>query len=277
MPNVFSYTNYRRFLDDFYREKKAFNKSYSYRVFNELAGIKSPSFFKLVVAGKRNLSTRGLNSFIKALKLTAREAQFFRALVGFNQAATLEERNRHYRQMAFFQEYAAVQALASHQYQFYSRWHHVAIHEMTKMHGFLDDPCWIAERLFPTISEEEARESLQLLKKLGLIKKNERLKLVAVDKNITTDTEVHDVSVAAFQSEMIRRADECLWNTPGDDRDISSVTIALDEASFREAKRRIQEFRRELNVLLSATPKPDRVYQINFQLFNLTRIPGGGK
>lgn len=277
MPKIFSYNNYRHFLGDFYREKKAANKAYSYRVFNDAAGIKSPSFFKLVVEGKRSLSPKGVESFLKALKLKVREAQYFQALVKFNHATTLEERERCYRQLAFFKEREAVKELAAHQYRFYSHWYNVAVLEMTKVAGFREDPKWISKKLVPKITEDEARDALFLLKELGLVIKDKSLRLVATDKNVTTEAEVFDISVANFQSEMIRRADAALWEDPGDARDVSSVTIALDEASFREAKRRIQEFRRELNVILSAVKNPDRVCQINFQLFHLTEKAGTGR
>lgn len=273
MTNIFAYTSYRRYLEDFFREKKSANKRFSYRVFNEKAGISSPSFFKLVVAGDRNLAGKSTDAFIKALGLTPREAQFFRVLVRFNQAKSLDEREQSFRQMAFFREFDSVKTLDAHQYRFYEKWYHAAILEMTRIKGFRQDPHWIATHLHPRISDEEAQESLALLKELGLVTFGKNLRPIARNKNITTEKEVYDLAVAAFQSEMIRQADSNLWGSSGDDRDISSVTVAIDENGFLEAKRRIQEFRRELNVLLSGTKNPDRVYQINFQLFNLTELP----
>ena len=72
---------------------------------------------------------------------------------------------------------------------------------------------------------------------------------------------------------MIQKGMESIERTAAAKRDISSLTIALSEEKFKEAKRRIQEFRRELNVLLSEGGKEEAIYQINFQIFNLTEVP----
>jgi uncharacterized protein (TIGR02147 family) len=76
---------------------------------------------------------------------------------------------------------------------------------------------------------------------------------------------------------MIQRAAESIERTLPEKRDISSLTIALSEEKFKEAKRRIQEFRRELNILLSEDGKADSVYQINFQIFNLSEVSWPGR
>jgi uncharacterized protein (TIGR02147 family) len=269
MLNVFQYLNFRHYLRDFYLEKKAANSLYSYRVFNEQAGIRNPSFLKLVTEGKRNLSEDAIKQCVKAIKLGKREAQFFRLLVLFGQATTLEERNQVFRQISYFKEYNAVKNLDAHQYEFYSHWYNVALLELIKLKRFREDPEWIAIHLKPQITETQAIEALAVLKKLGLVKKDKALRLIPTDKNIATSPEVFEFAVRNFHETMIQRAKETL-NDDGEFRDVSSVTIAVDQNGFNEAKRRIQEFRRELNVLLSGIKNPDQVYQINFQIFNLT-------
>ncbi len=269
MPNIFQYLNYRHYLRDFYLEKKAQNASYSYRVFNDQAGIHNPSFLKLVTEGKRKLSEETIKQCVKGTKLTKREAQFFRLLVLFGQASQLEDRNQVFRQISYFKEYNAVKNLEAHQYEFYSHWYNVAILELLKLKKFREDPKWIASHLKPQITEGQAIEALAVLKKLGLVKKDKALRLIPTDKNIATTPDVFEFAVRNFHETMIERAKQTL-DDEGQFRDVSSVTIAVDQNGFDEAKRRIQEFRRELNVLLSGIKNPDQVYQINFQIFNLT-------
>jgi len=86
------------------------------------------------------------------------------------------------------------------------------------------------------------------------------------------DREVASLAIANYHRGMILRASDSLEKTPGEKRDISSLTVALNKKKFEETKRRIQEFRRELNVLLSEEKEPDSVYQINFQIFNLSEV-----
>lgn len=272
MISIFSYLNYRHFLRDYYLDKKRQNKSYSYRVFNRAAHLTSPSFFKLVCEEKRNLSEKTINSFIKALTLKEKEAQFFRVLVCFNQATTFEDKNFYYKQLCYFKEYNDVKQLEPKQYLFYSKWYHAAILEMARLNSFREDPRLIAKKLYPPITPKEATESLTLLCDLGLLKKDKNKCLKPVHKNFSTNHEVYELNVTNFHHNMANLAINSLLHMDGDHRDISSVTVALDKNGFEEAKRRIQEFRRELNVLLSQTKNPDHVFQINFQIFGLTNI-----
>src|SRR6185503_1090492 len=107
--------------------------------------------------------------------------------------------------------------------------------------------------------------------KLGFLKR-EKGRLVQSEKNISTAREIISLAIANFHRQMIQRAGESIDRTKPEKRDISSLTIALSAEKFQEAKRRIQEFRRELNVLLSEDACPKSVYQINFQLFNLSEV-----
>jgi hypothetical protein len=96
MNSVFNYVNYRRFLKDYYQQAKAEKKYFSYRYFSRRAGINSPNFLKVVIEGKRNLSSKTIDKFANALGLNRNEAMFFRRLVVFNQAKTASEKQESY-------------------------------------------------------------------------------------------------------------------------------------------------------------------------------------
>jgi uncharacterized protein (TIGR02147 family) len=91
-PSVFSYRIYRSYLKDFYRVKKATCTGYSYRRFSLEGGIASPNFLKLVMDGKKNLTTATILKFAKALDLGAEETFHFEAMVLENQATDAEEK-----------------------------------------------------------------------------------------------------------------------------------------------------------------------------------------
>ena len=56
MPNIFNYQDYRKFLGDYYEEKKASNSAFSYQNFSRKAGFASKSFVFNVINGRKNLS-----------------------------------------------------------------------------------------------------------------------------------------------------------------------------------------------------------------------------
>lgn len=272
MADLFKYLDYRHFLKDHYREhKEKKGAAYSFRSFARMAGLSSPNFLQLVMEGKRNLGPDGIKGFSKALRLNKEEAAHFENLVHFNQCTTDEERNEWYKRLSASKKYREVREIEKDYFVYFSRWYYAAIRELVLLPHFQEDPDWIARKLSPPITVKEAGTALELLQKLGFLKR-QKGRLVQAERNITTAREIVSLAIANYHRQMIQRAAESIDRTKPEKRDISSLTIALSKDKVQEAKRRIQEFRRQLNVLLSDDAAPDSVYQINFQLFNLSEV-----
>jgi uncharacterized protein (TIGR02147 family) len=92
MKSVFSYKDYRSFLGDFYRHQKEQRTGFSFRRFTRDCAVASPNYLKLVIDGKRSLTTPILFRFAKGLGLDFFETQYFEALVHWNQAEDKAER-----------------------------------------------------------------------------------------------------------------------------------------------------------------------------------------
>lgn len=273
MADLFKYLDYRHFLKDYYRgQKEKKGSRFSFRSFSRQAGLSSPNFLQLVMEGKRNLGPDGIRAFAKALKLNKEESSYFDSLVHFNQCMTDEERNEWYKRLSTSRRYREIREIEKDYFVYFSRWYYAAIRELVLLPDFKEDPDWIARKLSPPITVREATTALKLLQKLGFLTRNKEQRLVQSERNITTAREVMSLAISNFHRQMIQRAGESIERTPQDKRDISSLTLALSQGKFREAKRRIQEFRRELNVLLSDDGKSDAVYQVNFQIFNLSEV-----
>ena len=93
MVNIFKYTSYRKYLLDFYNERKAKKPTFSYQVFANKAGFKSKSFIKLVIDGKKNLTKESAFKINKVLKLDHKPFSYFEDLIAFNRAKSLKLRN----------------------------------------------------------------------------------------------------------------------------------------------------------------------------------------
>jgi uncharacterized protein (TIGR02147 family) len=73
---------------------------------------------------------------------------------------------------------------------------------------------------------------------------------------------------------MLKLAANTLDAVPRDERDVSSVTLTLTAAAYKDVRNRIERFRHEIldAVENGATPEEcGEVYQLNIQLFPLTR------
>lgn len=271
--DIYQYTDYRKFLADFYREKKESTPSFSYRAFSKAAGLSTGNYLWQVITGRANLGNGNVQKFCAGLKLKKHEADYFENLVRFNQARTNDEKNHYYQKLASSKRYLKVRQLEKDQFEFFSKWYYAAIHELVALPEFRRDPAWIAARLHPEISPREAAEALDLLFRLGLVAEGAEGRVVQTHRHISSGYEVASLAAANFHRQMIQRAYEALEKVHHTNRDISSLTIAISKDKLAEAKRRIHEFKRQLHEFLASGEVADAVYQLNFQLFSLSEVP----
>jgi len=260
--DVFRYMDYRHFLADFYREKK--RRSFSYRAFSRRAGLGAPNYLKLVIEGERNLTAPMARCFAEACDLAGEGADYFGALVEFNQAQTNEQRNEGYARLSAFKRYRKAQKLELAQAAYHSTWYLPAIRELAGSPAFVPDARWIASMLCPPIKTAEARRALETLLELGLLSQAQAV--------VSTGPETQGMHITNYHREMMQRATASMELVPAAGRDISSLTMCLGPDGIARLKQRIQEFRRELVELAEAEvdASRDQVVQLNLQLFPLT-------
>jgi len=273
MINIFSYTNYRTFLQDVYLEKKEKGTSFSYRSFSKFVGFSSPNYMRMVIKGDRNLSQEAILKLIKYLKLNKTQASFFKSLINFNQSTEPEDKKKHFEKICYFKGFQEIKKIDHKNYCYFSKWYYPAIREMTLLDNFREDPRWIADQLHPNITPEEAKEALCLLVEIGFLAKGKDNRLKIIDKNIKTDSEVINISLWNFHQQMIGQAKHALDHTDAEFRDILSVTVALNQAKFKKFRKKLNDLCEEISVECSHGRNADSVYQVNLQLFNLTKTP----
>jgi len=101
MLHIKDYIDYRKFLKEFYENKKRGFKNYSYRIFCQKAEINSPSFYNQVQRGERNIGPKMIESFIKGLELKFSDADYFRDLVCYCQSKEPCQKKNYYCRLQF--------------------------------------------------------------------------------------------------------------------------------------------------------------------------------
>ena len=203
MPDIFTYTDYRKFLSDYYAERKAANPLFSYKVFSNLAKFPNKGFLYNVISGKKNLSKSSAVRLSEAMKLSAREAEYFDNLVFFNQAQTFAERKLFYERLTNYKSNrtgaANTRQTRMDQYAFYSKWYISAIRSLLDMHPFKDDYKLLAKSVFPAVTKSQARKAIELMAKLGMIHRKKAAPWQLADKSITAGKEVTALGLQDFQ------------------------------------------------------------------------------
>jgi uncharacterized protein (TIGR02147 family) len=274
-PNLLQYSDYRLFLREVYETRKAANANFSYRYLSQKAGINSSAFYKHVMDGERNLTKSTILKTCAALNLKDRDAEYFENLVFFNQAKTIKEKNLYFDHLTRLRGNYETRRVREDQFAFYGAWHHSAVRELLGCLRFRGDYAQLAKRLTPAISEEQAKESVALLARLGLAKKDAQGRWRQADPVLTTGGQVDAQSVIGFQRKMLELASEALDKSRPPERLMSSTTFGISEETFALFRKKIRELKSELLELARLDGKPTRVYQLNLNLFPLSAAEKG--
>ena len=271
MVNIFDYLSYPSFMKDYYEARKKQNSFFSYRFMGKVLGM-DPGFLVKVMQGKILLPERAIASVAKLCKLAEKEAEYFEALVHYGRAKAPDEVK------ARFEKLIALRGMESRplepsQYDYYKKWYHGAIRALLTFWDFRGDYAALAARVHPAISEEEARASVELMEKTGILSRDADGRYQVMGPPITTGEKWQSTAIRNYQQESIELALQSLVKDPKAVRDISTVTVAVRFADLEEIKARIKELRQSIMHMLTDSGEPDCVYQLNFQVFPMTAVP----
>ncbi len=272
--SVFGYTDFRKYLGDFYQLRKTSVRGYSYRNFSKAAGFASPNFLKLLIDGERNLGAQAVEKCIKALQLPATMAEYFRALVRLNQSTSDTEKSALFDELVRLTPQAKRRDLQSEELRYLSHWIYPVLREMIQVSDFSDDPHWIVRRLYGRVSVEEVTGAMRFLVGQGFIKKQNDGSYVANDNIVLSGDEVRSLAVRNFHRQMLVQAEAALENLPLSEREFGALTLILPTAAMTELKEKLKAFRRELHlwsVQASDANAGDQVVQINIQMYPHTK------
>ena len=269
MRSVFEYTDYRRFLYDFLEYKKALGAPWSQRFLQHKLGLKSSGYVANVLSGKKNVSEDVAEQLVTVLGLGRSEADYFLALVRFNQASTLEDRNRHFRTL---REYSLGMSarLTPERHSLFKRWYYVVLVELVTCRKAGTAPEQLEKALIPSPGIEAVRLALGELEEWGFIKKQQG-RYVRSEPTLSTGDDIQSLAVANFQRETIDLAREAMDRFSLDEREVSCLTLALSARSSLKIREEIRAFRKRLLAISEQDADPDRVVQVNFQAFTLAR------
>lgn len=276
MKPVTDYTDFRAYLSDWIEERKSQGLPGSNRWFAMKMGINSTSWLTSVLKGIKGLSKTTANKLSEILKHSPIETRYFEALVSFNQAHAIEERNKFYRELNALQKLKDVRTVKPNQYDFYSAWHHSAVRSLVGMHRFFaSDKEYerLAAMAVPAITPSQARKSLELLLNLGFIKTNSEGVYELTSSAITSGEDIRSLGIANFQQETMRLAQEAMDRFPKEARYMGTATVGVSVQSFARIKQVLIDASDKIAEIANADADADRVYQVNLQAFPMSRPP----
>jgi uncharacterized protein (TIGR02147 family) len=275
MISIFDYSEYRKYLEDYYDEKKTENTAFSYQSLASKAGFNNRGFAYNIVKGKKNLSPANCHRVSEALRHNRYEAEYFETLVAFNQARDVKEKNRCFEKLCHIKSrgrgFSKTQIMNKNQYEFYSRWYHSAVRSIIGMYKFKNDYKWLAKMVTPAITVRQAKKSIELLLALGMIVKQKNGAYGLTDTSITTGKEVVGLAVQNFHDECTGLAKNAIHSVSKDNRNITGLTLGISRKSYDRICEEIAEFQNEIMNIANNDEDADRAYQLNFHMFPISK------
>lgn len=238
------------------------NPRYSLRSFARLLDMEASSVSQLL-SGKRRASSKLIIRLCDVLGAHPLERQ---GLLKFT-----EHRKKLSTKRSDAADIASpnYQQLSLDAFSVISDWHHFALLDLTFTEGFKSDPAWIARVL--GIPVTEARSAIARLKRLELLEEHDG-HLVKANAHISNGAAGLHTSSGhkQLQRQVLQMALDAIDDTPQEDKDITSMTMAIDVEKIPEARKIIKKFRRELCQFLESGRR-SRVYHLGVQLYPVSR------
>lgn len=262
--------NYRQILWQSFSQRKENNKSYSLRAFARDIGI-SHSRLSLIFSGKQGLSPTKAEQIASRLHLDAKSKEIF-----CNEVKALDSRSKmnrkdgsiklqELRNLSFDESILDLDT-----FSIVADWQNYALLELTRTRDFKSDVLWISKRL--QLSVKETESTISRLIRLGLLKvENGIFKDTA--ENLTTTCEMKSKAIRKFNQQILAKASRAIETQSLEERDFSTITMAVPLNQMEMIKNKIKEFRRSLNSDIEASLQvypADEVYCLSVQFFSLS-------
>lgn len=267
-PEIFRYAEYRSYLKDFFHFLKENNPAVSHRYLAGKVGFDAGQFSK-ILAGKRNLTPPMVLKFIDIFKLTRKEKEYFEILILANHAKAPAERMEMLARLQPLRPKPA-KPIAAGLEEYYRNWFHTALRELLGFYPFRGDWAALAKMIRPALTESQAKQGVELLASLGFIKKNAQGRYIVTDPHITSGYKSPSGAVQQFIKSTLDLGKDALEAFPKETRNLSTMTFSTSENHFLQLQEKIRLFRKELADEVDKVEKPERVYQLNIQLFPLS-------
>lgn len=269
LEHLFDYDDFRKFLQDYFEEQKKMRAVFSHRFFAAKAGFSSSSYCLNVIRGRFNLTPKSIEKIAKAMDFEPLQKSYFEALVQYNQAQQVDERENAWEQIVQIRKQIEFTHVTTREQAYFSKWYYPVVREMAVNADWHDDYMVLARMLTPQITTEEARDAVKKLLEWNLIRK--------VDDHYEETSQMLDaaeippIALRQIRREYIQHAIGAVESMPKDERFAAFTTLAMSESSYKYAVEVLEDARKKIIAKAANDPNVERVYEMMLVAFPMSK------
>ena len=271
--NIYDYSDYRKFLLDFYEIEKSLDSTFSYRVFATAVDMDASLLLK-ILQGKRHISPKSIESFVQFFRFKEGKAEYFREMVAYGKAKNDEQVRKHFEALQKMRP-AASRELDEARYRYFQQWYYPMIRSALDVFDYrsAQDAASLGNSCIPKLTALQVQNAVEALLQLGLAQQRKDGRIVPTEAHLKTKERWLSASISDYQGSIAELARKSISETPKEKRDISTLTMALDSKQIDKIRSILAETRKAIVNVVNAMPSQvcDSVYQLNFQLFPMMK------
>lgn len=273
--DIYKFTHFRKYLDEYQAARSKVEPSFSRTEICNLLGLpKTRSYFADVLRGKK-VSPRMVAKFIEVLGLDKKEAKYFETMVKVDQAKTDALRKAAMEEL-LQQHPNPENILNTDAYEYYNHWHNSALFAILDAMDVGDDLTPVQKRIFPKVTLGKLKDSLELLQRLGLARKNEEGYWKPTQESISSGPYNNAELIKQYQLQCFELSKQALMTPPKAPTIMSTLTFSISSNAYKELEEAVQEFKAKARRIISQDKeKADGVYQLNLHMFSNLENNGG--
>jgi uncharacterized protein (TIGR02147 family) len=270
--SVYHYNEPHSFLKDAWRARNQRNRSFSMRAWAQKLGFENPAPLSLMLAGRRPIPKKYVPDFIRELGLSEPEGRYLEALVDYDRARTVKERQHHFDRLRRLSPLRQLRMVEIETFKCLEDPLHTAILEMTELHDFAPCAKWIRRRSRLDRSLKEISDAIERLVALGLLRKERDGSLRKQQAHLSSKPDLEDLAVQSFHKAVSSLAAEQVSVQGVEEREFNAYALNIKTDALPKAKELLRQFVRQFIETIEAQPgEGDETYQLNLQLFSLTQ------
>lgn len=271
--NIYDYLDYRLFLRDFYDLEKSLDSTFSYRVFATAVDIDASLLVK-ILRSKRHLSDTSVNTFVAFFNFKEGKSEYFREMVAYGKAKTPDAIRKHFETLQKMRP-SRCRMLDEARYRYFQQWYYPMVRSALDVYEYRgeQDAVSLGNSCIPKLTAAQIVTSVEALLQLGLAKRNEQGRIVPSDAHVRTQDHWLSASISEYQKTVTELGRQSIENIPKENRDISTLTMALDSSQIEKIRGILADARKSIVNVVNSMPAEqcDSVYQLNFQMFPMMK------